>query len=44
MKRFSIIGAAHLDALVEGIDESALRLGSAPAERIRLGFGGDALN
>lgn len=44
MNRFSIIGAAHLDALVEGVDESALRAGSAPAERIRLGFGGDALN
>ena len=44
MNRFSIIGAAHLDALVEGIDENALHLGSAPAERIRLGFGGDALN
>lgn len=44
MSRFSIIGAAHLDALVEGIEESALSAGSAPAERIRLGFGGDALN
>lgn len=44
MNRFSIIGAAHLDALVEGIDEKALHLGSTPAERIRLGFGGDALN
>ena len=44
MNRFSIIGAAHLDALVEGVDESVLRAGSAPAERIRLGFGGDALN
>lgn len=44
MNRFSIIGAAHLDALVEGVDESALHLGSSPAERIRLGFGGDALN
>ena len=44
MNRFSIIGAAHLDALVEGVDESALRAGSTPAERIRLGFGGDALN
>ena len=42
--RFSIIGAAHLDALVEGIEESALRQGSAPADQIRLGFGGDALN
>ena len=42
--RFSIIGAAHLDALVEGIDEDKLRLGSAPAEQIRLGYGGDALN
>ena len=44
MNRFSIIGAAHLDALVEGIDETALQAGSSPAERIRLGFGGDALN
>ena len=44
MNRFSIIGAAHLDALVEGVDESALHAGSSPAERIRLGFGGDALN
>ena len=44
MNRFSIIGAAHLDALVEGVDEAALHAGSAPAERIRLGFGGDALN
>ncbi len=42
--QFSIIGAAHLDALVEGIDEEKLRLGSAPAEQIRLGYGGDALN
>ncbi len=42
--RFSVIGAAHLDTLVEGIDERALRQGSAPAEQIRLGFGGDALN
>lgn len=44
MNRFSIIGAAHLDALVEGIEEGALRQGSTPAECIRLGFGGDALN
>lgn len=44
MNRFSIIGAAHLDALVEGVDGTALHLGSTPAERIRLGFGGDALN
>lgn len=44
MNRFSIIGAAHLDALVEGVEEGALRAGSTPAERIRLGFGGDALN
>ncbi|MDD4312702.1 MAG: carbohydrate kinase family protein [Eubacteriales bacterium] len=42
--RFSIIGAAHLDALVEGIDEGQLRLGSAPADQIHLGYGGDALN
>ena len=42
--RFSIIGAAHLDALVEGFDESQLRLGSVPVEQIRLGYGGDALN
>lgn len=44
MNRFSIIGAAHLDALVEGMDERALHQGSSPAEQIRLGFGGDALN
>lgn len=44
MNQFSIIGAAHLDALVEGMDETLLRAGSSPAERIRLGFGGDALN
>lgn len=44
MNCFSIIGAAHLDALVEGIDEHALHQGSSPAEQIRLGFGGDALN
>ena len=44
MNGFSIIGAAHLDALVEGMDETLLRAGSCPAERIRLGFGGDALN
>lgn len=44
MNRFSIIGAAHLDALVEGVEEGGLRAGSTPAERIRLGFGGDALN
>ena len=43
-QRFTIIGAAHLDALVEGFDESQLRQGSVPAERIRLGYGGDALN
>ena len=43
-QRFTIIGAAHLDALVEGFDEGQLRLGSVPAERIRLGYGGDALN
>ncbi len=43
-QRFTIIGAAHLDALVEGFDESQLRLGSVPVERIRLGYGGDALN
>ncbi len=42
--RFSIIGAAHLDALVEGFDENQLRQGSAPAQQIRLGYGGDALN
>jgi sugar/nucleoside kinase (ribokinase family) len=44
MNRISIIGAAHLDALVEGMDEAMLHAGSSPAERIRLGFGGDALN
>ena len=44
MKRFSIIGAAHLDALVEGIEAGERLQGSTPAERIRLGFGGDALN
>jgi len=45
MKRFTIIGAAHLDALVEGVDEAiALHAGSCAAEQIRLGFGGDALN
>ena len=44
MNRFSIIGAAHLDALVEGVEAGQLRQGSTPAERIRLGFGGDALN
>lgn len=44
MQHFSIIGAAHLDALVEGVDESALRGGSSTAEQIRLGFGGDAFN
>ena len=44
MNQFSIIGAAHLDALVEGVDDAALHAGSCPAERIRLGFGGDALN
>jgi sugar/nucleoside kinase (ribokinase family) len=44
MNHFSIIGAAHLDALVEGIETGALQQGSTPAERIRLGFGGDALN
>ena len=44
MNQFSIIGAAHLDALVEGMDETLLCAGSSPAERIRLGFGGDALN
>lgn len=44
MNHFSIIGAAHLDALVEGVEAGALQQGSAPAERIRLGFGGDALN
>lgn len=43
-QQFSIIGAAHLDALVEGFDESQLRLGSVPVEQIRLGYGGDALN
>lgn len=43
-QQFSIIGAAHLDALVEGVDENQLRLGSAPARQIRLGYGGDALN
>ena len=42
-QRFTIIGAAHLDALVEGFDEGQLRLGSVPAERIRLGYGGDAI-
>lgn len=42
--RFSIIGAAHLDALVEGFDESQLQLGSVPVDQIRLGYGGDALN
>lgn len=44
MQRFSIIGAAHLDALVEGVDESVFRQGSGTANRICLGFGGDALN
>ena len=44
MNQFSIIGAAHLDALVEGMEETALQAGSSPAESIRLGFGGDALN
>lgn len=44
MQRFSIIGAAHLDALVEGADESVFRGGSSAAKQIRLGFGGDAFN
>ncbi len=44
MQRFSIIGAAHLDVLAEGIDEAALREGSCTVEQIRLGFGGDAFN
>lgn len=44
MRRFSIIGAAHLDALAEGIDEFSVRGGSHAAGRVRLGFGGDALN
>ena len=44
MKQFSVIGAAHLDALAAGVEETALHAGSSPAESIRLGFGGDALN
>jgi sugar/nucleoside kinase (ribokinase family) len=44
MRHFSIIGAAHLDALVEGIDEPVVREGSHAAGQIRLSFGGDALN
>ena len=44
MKKLAIIGAAIVDILVSGADESVFRSGSQPAEGIVMSHGGGALN
>ena len=44
MKKIEVIGAAIVDVLVSPADERVFQTGSAPAGRIILSHGGDALN
>ena len=44
MKKVEIIGAAIVDVLVTPADERVFEIGSLPAERIVMSYGGDALN
>ena len=44
MKKVQIIGAAIVDVLVSPADERVFEIGSCPAERIVMSYGGDALN
>ena len=44
MKKVQIIGAAIVDVLVSPADERVFEIGSCPAERIVISYGGDALN
>ena len=44
MKMVQIIGAAIVDVLVSPADERVFEIGSCPAERIVMSYGGDALN
>jgi len=44
MKKVEIIGAAIVDVLVTPADERVFEIGSLPADRIVMTYGGDALN
>ena len=44
MKKVQIIGAAIVDVLVTPADERVFEVGSCPADRIVMSYGGDALN
>ena len=44
MKKVQIIGAAIVDVLVSPADERVFEIGSCPAERIVMSYGGDAPN
>ena len=44
MKKVRIIGAAIVDVLVTPVDERVFEIGSCPADRIVMSYGGDALN
>ena len=44
MKKVQVIGAAIVDILVSGADESVFHTGSSPTGGIRMSYGGDALN
>ena len=44
MKQVQIIGAAIVDVLVTPADERVFEIGSCPADRIVMSYGGDALN
>ena len=44
MKKVRIMGAAIVDVLVNPVDERVFAIGSCPADRIVMSYGGDALN
>ena len=44
MKKVAVIGAAIIDILVSGADETVFRTGTLPTNGIRMSYGGDALN
>ena len=44
MKKVRILGAAIVDVLVSPADERVFAIGSCPADRIIMSYGGDALN
>ena len=44
MKKVRILGAAIVDVLVTPVDERVFAVGSCPADRIVMSYGGDALN